>query len=237
MAIKVLNQNASVTSPFGTRILNNVKKMHRGIDLIGVKSPVNVLAAADGKVTYVKSNIPDSHHGLDVTHDYEGNWVKIEHYGNFKTLYMHLKAGTVQVKVGDIVKAGAVLGIMGTTGCSSGTHLHFGIVDKETYIDPKPYLDGKKNFPVKPVPKPPVAPKPPVVTKPVVKTLKEGSKIKIIATNAVYGGSSKGVKIGSDYKAPHILTVKQIGTSTNNPGQVLVTELNSWVYVKDIQIV
>ena len=88
-----------------------------------------------------------------------------------------------------------------------------------------------KVFPAPVKPKPP-APKPPA-PKP---TMRVGAKVKITGANAVYGGSSKGVKIGSAYKNK-TYTVEQIGTAQLNPGQVLLKELFSWVYTKDLQIV
>lgn len=67
-------------------------------------------------------------------------------------------------------------------------------------------------------------------------TLKVGSKVKITASDAVYGGNSKGVKIPSVYKNK-TYTVLQVGTDKLNPCQVLIKELYSWVYAKDIKIV
>jgi len=68
------------------------------------------------------------------------------------------------------------------------------------------------------------------------KTIGVGTKVKIVTANAVYGGASKGVKVPSSYKnKPY--TVSQVGTAKVNPNQVLLKELYSWVYIKDIQIV
>lgn len=72
--------------------------------------------------------------------------------------------------------------------------------------------------------------------KPVKPVLKVGSKIMIIGENAVYGGASQGIKIGKVYKNKSF-TVQMLGAKNMNNGQVLIKELFSWVYVKDIKII
>jgi murein DD-endopeptidase MepM/ murein hydrolase activator NlpD len=58
-----------------------------------------------------------------ITADY-GNFVKIKHASGFETLYAHMKAGSVKPNIGDYVAKGQKIGEVGTTGNSSGNHLH-----------------------------------------------------------------------------------------------------------------
>jgi len=99
-------------------------RMHKGIDIIG-KS--NILAADEGVVEFAgyKSG------GL-------GNSITINHQNGFKTVYGHMKS--VKVKKGQIVEKGDVIGIMGSTGHSTGTHLHFEVYLSGKLKNPTSYL-------------------------------------------------------------------------------------------------
>jgi len=95
---------------------------HKGIDIAGTyKSPV--YAAANGVV--VKSYLSYSY----------GNVVFVHHDNGFETVYAHLAKRTVSE--GDKVQQGETIGLMGNTGESTGTHLHFEIHDGEWTIDKK----------------------------------------------------------------------------------------------------
>jgi len=111
---------ARITSYQGSRW----GRMHNGIDMIG-KS--NIMAADEGVVEFAgyKSG------GL-------GNAVIINHGNGFKTTYGHMKS--VKVKKGQIVEKGDVIGIMGSTGRSTGTHLHFEIHLNGKLKNPTSYL-------------------------------------------------------------------------------------------------
>lgn len=111
---------ARITSYQGSRW----GRMHNGIDIIGKK---NILAADEGVVefAYYKSG------GL-------GNAIIINHNNGFKTIYGHMKS--VGVKKGQIVEKGDVIGIMGSTGRSTGTHLHFEVHLNGKLKNPTSYL-------------------------------------------------------------------------------------------------
>ena len=67
-----------------------------------------------------------------------GNYVKVEHSSGFVTAYMHMSK--IKVEVGDYVKQGQILGLCGSTGVSTGPHLHFGVQVNGSYVDPNPYI-------------------------------------------------------------------------------------------------
>jgi murein DD-endopeptidase MepM/ murein hydrolase activator NlpD len=98
---------------------------HPGFDLAAA-SGTEVTAAASGTVV---------HAGPAGTY---GNLVTLRHDNGFETRYAHLSA--VDVKVGDVVDAGADLGKVGTTGYSTGPHLHFEVRHDGKTIDPAPLL-------------------------------------------------------------------------------------------------
>ena len=99
---------------------------HTGIDLVApFGSPV--FAADDGLVALVGS----SSSGY-------GNYVVIAHAGGLDTLYGHLS--TALVKVGQTVTQGTVIGLEGSTGNSTGPHLHFELRIGQRPVDPTPYL-------------------------------------------------------------------------------------------------
>lgn len=110
--------NARLTSPFGWRTISGNKEWHQGIDLAspiaGLKTPI--YASADGVVS--KAQVLSSY----------GNVVMIKHSiagKTYETNYAHLDS--YSVKVGQKVKQGQKIGIMGMTGRSYGVHLHFEI--------------------------------------------------------------------------------------------------------------
>jgi len=117
--------NNRITSYFGWRKISNRLDFHNGLDYgcWDRMNPTNdpIYSISDGKVMLTKYNKGGY-----------GNYVVIEHDG-YCSLYAHLKEWTV--KAGDIIKEGDVIGKMGTTGNSTGIHLHFEIreVDYATF--------------------------------------------------------------------------------------------------------
>ncbi len=119
-----------VTSEYGYRIhpVLKVKKMHTGID-VGVPSGNNIVAANDGKVIYS---------------DYYGGYgyaVIIDHGGKISTLYAH--NSKLLVSVGDQVKKGQTIAKSGSTGLSTGPHLHFEVRENGQHVDPMKYFKSK----------------------------------------------------------------------------------------------
>lgn len=103
---------------------------HMGTDIVGKDTDGKpVVAAANGKVVYVEEDNPAQAYGIHVI---------IDHGDGVKTLYGNL--GSTDVKKGDTVKAGQKIGEVGTTGYSTGAHLHFEIRENATPADPAAYL-------------------------------------------------------------------------------------------------
>lgn len=134
-----------ISSDYGNRkFWNNVTKkwdsdFHNGIDMT---SGTKIVAIAKGKVTACRNSVKGY-----TESQASGNYVTLYHGNNVYTTYCHMSYGSVNVKVGDIVENGQELGIKGTTGYSTGPHLHFGIKVNGSWVDPKPYLLGNKSIP------------------------------------------------------------------------------------------
>lgn len=111
MKILPLN-NAKITSPYDVeRTINGVTSLHKGIDLISNSGDTKVKAIADG---VIRGNFYEP--------DGFGNYVSIEHLDGKRSIYAHLSS--FNKKAGDVVKAGDIIGIMGSTGRSTGPHVH-----------------------------------------------------------------------------------------------------------------
>lgn len=119
-------QDPVVTSNFGWRDGRN----HNGIDLdLQVWDPV--AASFDGMVR------------IALHHPNYGRVVVIRHYNGLETLYAHLHR--LKVKTGDIVEAGQIIGLGGSSGRSTGSHLHFEVRFKGKPLNPKHLISFKKN--------------------------------------------------------------------------------------------
>lgn len=117
-----------ISSPFGSRInpVTGRSETHKGVDISRVFYSSNVIAAKAG--TVIISQKGSSY----------GNYVVVSHGTGNTTLYAHLSKRSV--KVGDVVAQGDVLGVTGSTGNSTGPHLHFEITEGGVRIDPLKYL-------------------------------------------------------------------------------------------------
>ena len=113
-----------ITGIFGSqRILNGVpKNPHNGID-IAVPKGTPVKAIADGKVIFSADNFY-----------YAGNFIIIDHGLGLNSMYLHLDESLV--KEGQFVKKGEQIGKVGTTGRSTGPHLHWAVQWFDKRVDP-----------------------------------------------------------------------------------------------------
>jgi len=106
---------------------NPVPSRHTGID-IAVPAGTPVLASNSGRVVRAEEII------------YTGNTVVIEHGGGLKTYYYHMDS--TEVKEGQIVERGALIGTVGSTGYSTGAHLHFEVKMGRSSLSPWELFDG-----------------------------------------------------------------------------------------------
>lgn len=122
------------------------KGIHNGIDLIGEVGAKNntgattyILAHSNGVVTGVRKDYKTQ----DKTGTSYGNYVLIRHDNGYYTMYAHLKYGSVLPNVGTRVVKGERIGYMGSTGHSTGAHLHFEVRKPDnSKIDPTPYINA-----------------------------------------------------------------------------------------------
>ncbi len=119
--------STNVTSAFGYRVnpITGNYAMHSGID-IGANTGDNIYAALSGTVVKAKES-----------YDY-GKFVTIDHGDGLVTIYAH--CSKLLVEVGDTVEKGQVIALAGSTGWSTGPHLHFEIRVNGIRIDPQYYL-------------------------------------------------------------------------------------------------
>lgn len=132
---EILNKNidiivpvkGTITSRYGAReqIFNNVNPYHTGIDIAN-KNDTEILSATEGVVVKTEK-----------MNKYYGNNIEIEKDG---VIFKYAHLNKIQVKQGDIIKQGDVIGLMGSTGMSTGPHLHFEIKINNRTVDPEKIL-------------------------------------------------------------------------------------------------
>lgn len=124
---KVPIKYTAFTSPYGYRThpVYGGKRFHYGVDLAAPKG-TPIYATRAGTVTIAKYDSS------------AGNYVQINHGDGYKSVYMHMTKDTVSV--GQYVSQGQVIGYCGSTGASTGPHLHFGISYNGNYVNPANYI-------------------------------------------------------------------------------------------------
>ena len=121
----------TITSPFGYRVhpIYGNTRFHSGID-IGAGFGDTIMAAASGTVIYVETPVPGQNWGGSGY----GNYFIIDHGNGVSTLYAHCT--NVYVSNGQQVSAGEAVGTVGSTGGSTGSHLHFEVRINGNRVDP-----------------------------------------------------------------------------------------------------
>ena len=119
-----------VTSKFGSRLdpFKKSKATHKGVDLASM-SGNKIRVQAPGKVTCATYSSG------------YGNLVEVDHGNGFKTRYAHMKK--MYVKKGDELVKNDAVGEVGSTGRSTGPHLHYEVIYKGTRVDPMPFIQAK----------------------------------------------------------------------------------------------
>ena len=105
--------------------------MHNGVDLVApTGTPIH--AAADGKIVGAAPNAG------------YGNWIRIAHAHNLATVYGHLSEFAPGISAGVEVHQGQLIGFVGSTGHSTGPHLHFEVIKDGKAIDPQTFPETKR---------------------------------------------------------------------------------------------
>lgn len=123
---------AQVSSPFNPRRRHPILRRivpHNGVDY-AAPTGTPVWAAADGVVTFVGNRGPS------------GNLVSLRHENGYETFYAHLHRFAPGLARGDRVRQRQIIGYVGSTGRSTGPHLHFGLKRNGRFIDPQAELNG-----------------------------------------------------------------------------------------------
>lgn len=125
----------NITSKFGYRThpVTGVYKLHTGVDIASSGIRGTTIYAAKGG-TVIKAGYNTGY----------GNYVVINHGDGYATLYGH--ASTLLVKANQTVKKGDPIGYVGSTGYSTGPHLHFEIMKNGNYTNPLDYFSGAMKF-------------------------------------------------------------------------------------------
>ncbi len=119
-----LDKLKRIASMYGTRIdpIYKTRKMHHGMDFTA-RTGTPIYATGDGRVVRIKKSLRGY-----------GNNVMIDHGFGYKTLYAHMH--TIDVKMGQEVKRGDIIGTVGNTGKSTGPHLHYEVRKNDKAINP-----------------------------------------------------------------------------------------------------
>lgn len=126
--------NYKITYPFGEREILGVREHHSGTDLIPLAE--NGGAISDWVVAFDAGEVIEAGYSAR-----SGYYCKLRHDDTAVTLYCHFKKDTLRVKRGDRVARGEILGYMGSTGRSTGAHLHLGVALYGAYVDPEKYFE------------------------------------------------------------------------------------------------
>ena len=123
-----LADDFEITSSFGMRMhpLQKVEKMHLGCDF---KAPIGTPVKATAEGTVIK--VQERSTGY-------GNMIVIEHDESFQTLYAQLS--DIHVQHGQKVKKGQVIGKVGSSGASTGPHLHYEVIKDGKRVNPEPFI-------------------------------------------------------------------------------------------------
>lgn len=129
-AIKSLKRtpinNAKVTSSFSKGRKHPVlgfTRAHKGVDF---RAPTGTPIPAAGAGRVIARSFNRGH----------GNFVKIRHNGTFETLYAHMSKFAKGVNVGTVVRQGQIIGYAGSTGLSTGPHLHYEVIKNGVHVNP-----------------------------------------------------------------------------------------------------
>ena len=150
-----LSSSYTMTSDWGWRIhpVHGTRSWHTGVDLAPDDPEASVISVFPGKVIEKFDGATGED---DRSNGGWGNSIVLDIGNGFTNRYAHMLQGSVSssIKEGDTIPAGTILGTVGSTGTSTGTHLHFqmnedGVMNEgeKSDVDPKPYLEGAEVVP------------------------------------------------------------------------------------------
>ena len=125
LTVKPVRGEVRFTSGFGVRLhpLLHIKKMHTGVDWAG-PAGTPILAAGNGVIAEIGRKGGN------------GNYVRIRHANGYETAYSHMQRFQPGLGIGSKVNQGDQIGYLGSTGLSSGPHLHFEVLVNSSFVDP-----------------------------------------------------------------------------------------------------
>lgn len=130
-------RNNQVTQKYGKTPYDN---NHLGVDVVGYYNALDyIVAHTEGYVSYIQDGYNNNTKSTGMAT--YGNMIELTHPNGYKTRYAHLQKG-LNLKKGDRVAKGQVIGFMSNTGNSYGAHLHFEVLNGNTRINPEPYIDA-----------------------------------------------------------------------------------------------
>jgi len=129
----VKSKNLWISSSFGWRKspFTGLRQFHYGLDISG-KEGTDIISTADGRIEKTGSN------------RFIGNYIKVKHDETYSTTYGHLLK--INVKKGMKVARGDVIGLMGSTGLSTGNHVHYVVTVNGKRVNPYDYILNRKRI-------------------------------------------------------------------------------------------
>lgn len=134
------------------RVINGGLSPHPAIDISGGNSQNYIIAVSKGVVYSINNSCDNNGSFRNPCGGYLGNYVILKHSGDVYTIYAHLYPNSITVSQGDTVDQGQIIGIMGNSGSSTGTHLHFQIEvggrSQANAVNPLDYISAENPRPV-----------------------------------------------------------------------------------------
>ena len=138
-----------ISSKYGPRTIQGQSGFHSGIDIADSGCSKNVIIATRaGTVTTALGGCTSTGSYGNTCNGGAGNYVEIDHGDGTSSIYMHMAKDSIVVKQGQTVIQGEKIGLMGSSGSSTGCHLHFGIKVNGSYTDPLNYISASNPRPV-----------------------------------------------------------------------------------------
>ncbi len=137
-----------ISSNYGPRTIKGENKFHYGIDIAGACEDNVIVATKDGTIIKVNDGCPsEGSYGSSCGGGY-GNYVMIDHGDGTVSVYAHMFNQSIVVNEGSVVRQGEKIGLMGSSGSSTGCHLHFEIRINDSKVNPLDYVNPDEPRPI-----------------------------------------------------------------------------------------